>query len=124
MKQMLNRGFSLVEVMLIFLICSLILAASVPFITRKSRAIPSKISHGMYRCYSNGTNFTEEYYNSYSMVSSNNVAECKFKIPASATAKVSKTRHSPTQNPASFLTFYSQRIFAVFDFIEDSLVSA
>ncbi len=85
MKQMLNRGFSLVEVMLIFLICSLILAASVPFITRKSRAIPSKISHGMYRCYSNGTNFTEEYYNSYSMVSSNNVAECKFKIPASAT---------------------------------------
>lgn len=80
-----KKAFSLVEVMLLFVITSLIMAAALPFITRASRPIPKKMAHGMYRCYATENDFIEEYYNSYARISSKQVAACKFEVPKNAT---------------------------------------
>lgn len=80
-----KNAFSLVEVMLLFVITSLIMAAALPFITRASRPIPNKMAHGMYRCYAVDGGFIEEYYNSYSKISSKQVTACKFEVPKTAT---------------------------------------
>ena len=46
-----KSAFSMVEMMLLLLIASLIVAASVPLITRKHLNIPSASNHGSYMCY-------------------------------------------------------------------------
>ena len=47
-----NRGFSLSELMIIMLLVSLILAASVPLITKKHLKLPfGNVEHGTYICY-------------------------------------------------------------------------
>ena len=45
------RGFSLVEAMLFLLIASLIVAATIPIVTKKHFRLPQMTTHGMYICY-------------------------------------------------------------------------
>lgn len=45
------RAFSLVELMMILLVASLIIAALVPVVTKKHFRLPSLVNHGAYMCY-------------------------------------------------------------------------
>lgn len=45
------KGFSLVEAMLFLLIASLIVAATIPIVTKKHFRLPQMTNHGMYLCY-------------------------------------------------------------------------
>ena len=45
------RAFSLVELMMILLVASLIVAALVPVVTKKHFRLPSLVNHGAYMCY-------------------------------------------------------------------------
>lgn len=84
-----KRGFSLVEVMILFTILAVAMAAAIPVITKKSKPTPRKTSHGVYRCIAleNGM-FLEETYNSFRRLSSNEVNECNFNVPNVSLYKV------------------------------------
>ena len=81
-----KHGFTLLELMMFFLFATLILAASVPLITKKFKEVPNRFSHGLYMCYrdTNGS-LTERYYNSSkNTVETQNVTQCKFNAPKRA----------------------------------------
>lgn len=46
-----KNAFSMVELMMLLLIASLVVAASVPIITKKHLHLPSSVNHGSYMCY-------------------------------------------------------------------------
>ena len=46
-----SKAFSLVEVMMLLMIASLIMAALVPVVTKKHFGLPSLVNHGAYMCY-------------------------------------------------------------------------
>lgn len=46
-----QKGFSLVELMMLLLVSSLIIAALVPVVTKKHFRLPSTVIHGAYMCY-------------------------------------------------------------------------
>ena len=93
-----KKGFSLVEVMLLFTVLAVFMAASLPTITKRARAIPKKISHGVYRCVQeptgNGGFELREYLYSGSRslypggyrVAQN--GRCSFNVPSAAMYKV------------------------------------
>lgn len=88
-------GFSLVEVMILFAILSVILAASMPMITRKSHPVPQRFGHGVYRCISDGykadgvtPKYIEERYNSTQRISGGSVDECRFDVPLAPMYKI------------------------------------
>ena len=59
----LRQGFTLVQLMIMLLIISVVLAASAPMITRAHKKIPERAVHGKYFCYYNddGELMQEEY---------------------------------------------------------------
>ena len=81
-----KKGFSLIEVMLLFVVLAVVMAASVPVITRKTPQTPIGVQHGMYRCYVDNNGQTiEETYSANSLVNvRKNISECTFKVPQSA----------------------------------------
>ena len=88
LKQM-KKGFSLVEVMVIFTLLSAVLAASIPMITRKANPVPAKISHGVYRCINTGVgSFLQELYSGTRRIKSERVTSCSFNVPKAPTYKV------------------------------------
>ena len=97
MIQRTKKGFSLVEVMLLFTVLAVFMAASIPVITKKSRAIPKRIQHGTYRCVydptaNNGTGAVREFLYSNSRVIKNGEIKpdgvCSFNVPAAALYKL------------------------------------
>ncbi len=80
-----KNAFSLIEVMVIFVILSVVLAASMPVITRKSIPFISTKKHGIYKCVPSG-NFNEdgkplfrqEVWNTQRLVSNDEVTQCSF----------------------------------------------
>ena len=85
-----KQGFSLVEVMIIFTVFSVILAASLPMITKKTNPVPTKIPHGVYRCiHTNGGLLEELYSGSRRITPANNyVQKCSFDVPEAAQYKI------------------------------------
>ncbi len=83
------KGFSLVEVLIMFTMLSVVMAASMTMITKKISAVPPKISHGIYRCISNGGSLLEEQYNGSNLISSRSVSSCTFNVPKAPMYKVS-----------------------------------
>ena len=82
-----KSGFSLVEVMLLLLVLSLIISASIPMITKRNLAIPQKAIHGMYQCIAkdNGKFYTARY-NSKKLISEKeNADSCDEFIPPKTT---------------------------------------
>ena len=87
-----RSGFSLVEVMMFLLIASLIVAASVPIVTKKHFKLPQVVAHGAYLCsyveQADGslklheTRWTGKYV--LKKVLDRNVPECKFVVPDKA----------------------------------------
>jgi len=45
------KAFSMVELMMLLLVSSLIIAATVPLVTKRHLRMPSSVSHGAYMCY-------------------------------------------------------------------------
>ena len=81
-----QNAFSLIEVLIIFTVMSVILAASLPTLSKKSSPIPMKIQQGAYYCLSNddGT-FTERLYSKKDLIRSNdNAISCTFNPPSKA----------------------------------------
>lgn len=83
-----KQGFSLVEVMIIFTVFSVILAASLPMITKKTNPVPTKIPHGVYRCIHTNGGLLEELYSGTRQISSDPVARCTFDVPEAAQYKI------------------------------------
>lgn len=89
-----SHGFSLIEVMILFTVLSVILAASMPIITRKSHPIPQNFAHGVYRCIANGYDangnpqFLQERYSSSTLMEQETVNQCVFNVPNAAMYKV------------------------------------
>ena len=76
----LRQGFTLVQLMIMLLIISVVLAASAPMITRAHKKIPERAVHGKYYCYyDNDGKLREEYYDSRRLVKGGEVSECVFK---------------------------------------------
>ncbi len=50
-KYRIKKAFSMVELMMLLVIASLIVAASVPIVTKKHLHLPSAANHGTYMCY-------------------------------------------------------------------------
>ena len=91
MNNQTKRGFSLVEVMILFTVLAVAMAASLPLITKKSKPVPTKISHGVYRCIAQGNGFyLEETYNSFRQLKSNpRATACHFnKVPNASVYKI------------------------------------
>ena len=93
MNNQTKKGFSLVEIMILFAVLAVIMAASLPILSRKSKPVPTKITHGVYRCIANpdGLTYTEEIYNSFRRISHTPDAEsCRavFTVPNSSVYKV------------------------------------
>ena len=91
-NQTTKHGFSLVEVMILFTVLAVAMAAALPVITKKSKAVPQNVSHGVYRCIalSNGK-FREEKYNTSKLLSNPETAEttsCSFKVPKATVYKI------------------------------------
>ena len=85
-----KRGFSLVEVMILFTVLAVAMAAALPIITKKSKPVPTKARHGVYRCIalSNGR-YLEETYNSFRRIKSNDRAtSCNFRVPNASIYKI------------------------------------
>lgn len=81
-----KKGFTLAELMVFFVFISIILAASMPLITKRARNIPAKMNHGKYICTQNddGT-YNEVYYNSFKRVDVHeNLGACSFTPPKKA----------------------------------------
>lgn len=82
-----KQGFSLIEVMILFTLLAVILAASMPILTKKSNPIPRRVPHGVYRCYANQEgNIIEELYNANGLVDTKNLgqAQCRFTVPTAS----------------------------------------
>ncbi len=89
MNQQQKKGFSLVEVMILFTVLAVFLAASVPLITRKSNPIPNKITHGVYRCIRTNNGLMEELYSGTRRVKGPEFpAQCSFTVPSAALYRV------------------------------------
>ena len=88
MIQQNKKGFSLVEVMLLFTVLAVVLAASVPMISRKSNPVPNKISHGVYRCINTSSGLLEQLYTGTRQVKSGYVGSCSFKVPEASLYRV------------------------------------
>ena len=89
-KNLKLKGVSLVEVMVMMGVLSVILAASMTMITKKTIPVAKKVPHGVYRCIYNpdtGRNY-EEMYNYSSRVKSGDVNKCTFKVPKAAMYRV------------------------------------
>ena len=78
-----KSGFSLVEVMLLLLVLSLIISASIPMITKRNLAIPQKAIHGIYLCIANpdGTFYTARYNSKKVISEKRNALACDEFIP-------------------------------------------
>lgn len=88
-----KKGFSLVEVMIIFTVLSVILAASIPMISKKANPIQNKVSHGVYRCIQVNTDngdseLVEELYSGTRQIKSDSVNKCTFRVPQAAQYKI------------------------------------
>ena len=84
-----KRGFSLVEVMVLFTVLAVAMAAMLPVITKKSKAVPRKVSHGVYRCIALGNGrYLQETYNSFRRLRSDEVTQCTFHTPTANMYKV------------------------------------
>ncbi len=82
-----KSAFSLVEVLILFTVMSVIMAASLPTISKKSNAIPLKLQQGAYYCIANddGTTYREMQYVKGNLKHDNrNAASCTFNPPARA----------------------------------------
>lgn len=88
MIQQNKKGFSLVEVMLLFTVLAVVLAASVPMISRKSNPVPNKISHGVYRCINTSSGLLEQLYTGTRQVKSGYVGACSFRVPEASLYRV------------------------------------
>lgn len=85
-----KQGFSLIEVMILFTLLAVILAASMPILTKKSNPIPKNISHGVYRCIATPNDgVVEELYNANRLIVKNkNLTKCTFNVPTASVYKV------------------------------------
>ena len=82
MNQKQKSGFSLVEVMLLFTVLAVVLAASIPLISTKSNPVPKKVPHGVYRCINGPQGLIEEVYTATrQVVPRHAVGECSFRVP-------------------------------------------
>ena len=82
-----KQGFSLIEVMIIFTLLAVILAASMPILTKKSVPIPKRVTHGVYRCIATSTDegIVEEIYSANRLLSKKeNVSKCTFSVPTAS----------------------------------------
>jgi hypothetical protein len=81
-----KKGFTLVELLLIFFFLFLIMAALTPVITRKHKQIPLRKTHGFYACYRDDENNLRQTLIKGSKVIENDVVvdSCKFNKPAKA----------------------------------------
>ena len=90
-----KKGFSLVEVMLLFTVLAVFMAASMPVMTKKIKAVPKKAAHGVYRCVydssaNGGRGALREYLYSSNKAIKNGVIvnSCSFNVPTAAMYKV------------------------------------
>ena len=90
MIQQSKKGFSLIEVLLLFTVLAMVLAASIPVISKKSNPIPTKVNHGVYRCIATQNGLLEELYTGTRRVSPPNhiVQSCSFRVPKAALYRV------------------------------------
>ncbi len=90
MNNQTKRGFSLVEIMILFTVLAVAMAAALPLITKKSKPVPVSAKHGVYRCIAldNGM-FLEETYNSFRILKSREVDACHLdKVPNASVYKI------------------------------------
>ena len=88
MIQQNKKGFSLVEVMILFTVLAVVLAAALPAVTRRSHPIPNKINHGVYRCINVDGVLRQELYTGTQQVAVERVNRCTFRVPEAALYKV------------------------------------
>ena len=93
MIQRSKKGFSLIEVLILFTVLAVVLAASIPVISRKSSPVPNKINHGVYRCIHDNNGLREEIYTGTRRVKpeeghSAYVNACTFRVPAAALYRI------------------------------------
>ena len=75
--------------MILFAFLSLILAASVPLISKKTTAVPKKTPHGVYICIAGNNGVIQETYNATNILGNNNsAASCSFNVPRANEYKV------------------------------------
>ena len=88
-----KTGFSLVEVMIIFTIIAVLMAAAMPVITKRTIAPTKRVIHGAYICIANGVEgdgdntFTQEWFNASGVIqdlSHDNAQSCTFEVPEDA----------------------------------------
>ena len=90
-KNLKLKGFSLVEVMILFTVLSVIMAASLSMVTKRTLTpTQNKVSHGVYRCISlsNGKYLQETYNGTRRVGLPQEVASCSFRVPKAAMFKV------------------------------------
>lgn len=84
----LKYGFTLVELMVVMLFVTLVIAAATPIITKRAKEVPPRLHHGKYICYRDaGGNLREHYYNSSNLtrvIELEEGQECSFTPPAKA----------------------------------------
>ena len=89
-----KKGFTLVEVMLMLVVLSLIVASSYSLITRKHKLVPRKSVHGQYACFidpndaldENGvTKYREIQMSGNTVIKNGYVSNCSYTFPKSAT---------------------------------------
>ena len=86
-----KKGFSLIEVMLLFTVLAVFMAATLPSLTRKSRPIPKRAPHGVYRCINDNGVLREYLFSSSKAIYGPNgrvVQQCTFNVPTAAMYKV------------------------------------
>lgn len=84
-----KKGFTLVELMILLVIVSLLIAAAAPMITRSFKKVPQRVMHGRFVCLRNATGGTDQYlYNATKLVKKEHNATntCSFKPSTRATA--------------------------------------
>ena len=88
-NQTTKQGFSLVEVMILFTVLAVTMAATLPVITKKSKAVPQNASTGVYRCIAIGNGkFLEERYNAKKLIKSAEVESCTFRPNKASVYKI------------------------------------
>ena len=89
-NQTTKKGFSLVEVMILFTVLAVAMAATLPVVTNKSKAVPTSTSTGVYRCIAIGNGkFLEERWGSTKATKPpQQVASCSFKPPKASVYKI------------------------------------
>ena len=85
MKKKTKKGFSLIEVMVLLTIFAVVMAASMPIISKRTKTPPKIATHGVYRCIANDDgSYTEELYSATNKLKSAKVASCSFDVPQAA----------------------------------------